>query len=95
MTETDELRRLLDKCGVEWEVGMGDPLVTHWTANGIRWFAVESDDRGLTTFMRTGTAPEQIVAVSLSSERPFDEFRYRNVCDLLEQALETMSKWGT
>ena len=94
MTKTDELRRLLDKCGVAWEGGTAGELITRWTSNGVDWFAIEYAE-GLAVCMPTGTTPEQIVAASLSSERPFDELRYHNVCDLLEQALETMSEWGT
>lgn len=76
MTATDELRKLLDERGVDYEVkDLPDINFFHdtrWNANGVRWRFMEFV--GATTFLMMcnewkDCTPEQAIAATLGSER--------------------------
>lgn len=72
MSATDELRRLLDERGVEWESKDVDGISgfhdTRWNAYGVRWCYVEFVDNNYTKLKpirEFHCTPEQAVAATL------------------------------
>lgn len=68
MTETNELRQLLDERGVEWWEGE-DERKTHWRSNGLTWeyFNTENGDAwlGFLGACESDISPEQAVEATL------------------------------
>ncbi len=58
MSATDELRRMLDERGVEWE---GTPGVTYW----LDYAAIETEQPNKLLWLSYYTAPEQAIAATL------------------------------
>ena len=70
MTATDELRRLLDERGVEWNatVGAAGTNWTHWdTFNGHRVHAMDNEDGTVKIFGGWDVTPEQAIAATLGA----------------------------
>lgn len=68
MTATDELRKLLDERGVEWEQSQqGGWYTTEWTGRYGKCNAMEW--KPALTVMMPSLTPEQAVAATLGSER--------------------------
>lgn len=66
MTETDELRRLLDERGVEWKQSAWSDKETFFKANGIGFIAVEGITK-LVVRITDYLTPEQAIEVTLGS----------------------------
>jgi hypothetical protein len=66
MTATDELRRLLDERGVEWD-GESYESCTFW--NEEKNLAVASEDIDGKLWVSQSITPEQAIAATLGSER--------------------------
>ncbi len=71
MTDTDELRRMLDERGVVWwpsDEPWNEGVITHWHAGPFKWTAIEGED-GL--WLNAGVAgyssllPEQAIEATL------------------------------
>lgn len=70
MTATDELRRLLDECGVEWSEPntMFRDSQTIWDAGAVTWIAIECRSPRLRVESSTNhLTPEQAIAATLGS----------------------------
>ena len=59
---TDELRRLLDERGVEWDYGIGGAYTTEFSANGVM---LNFRDWGDGVICSTILTPEQAIAATL------------------------------
>lgn len=85
MTPTDELRRLLDECGVEWRYK--DECTTYWygTLDGVEWgewTATEMGGHLHLTFSANGdvVTTEQAIAATLGSVSEKDTDRDSDGC---------------
>lgn len=76
MSATDELRRMLDERGVEYETRDGDTVKnTYWSCNGLRWgYTEDVDYSGMIDPMlfpmvggQLTFAPEQAIAATLGA----------------------------
>lgn len=108
MTPTERLRELLDERGIEhYDHENGEPLrvlekaeepATSWRVDGVSYCAVP-DGKGTFDVWVDHCTPEQAVFGVAMPESDaggaFDSERYSKVCRLLEDALTTMSEWGT
>ncbi len=63
-TATDELRRLLDERGVEWDYGIGGAYTTEFSANGVM---LNFRDWGDGVICSTILTPEQAIAATLGT----------------------------
>lgn len=73
MSATDELRRLLDECGVEWAVpdeSWNQDSITYWKVGSIKWVAFESENGTLWLNCNSVTdlTPEQAIAATVPDE---------------------------
>jgi len=66
MIVIDELRRLLDEKGVEWDYGITGATSTKFSANGIDVTFVQSRDGLVCSTILT---PEQVIEVTLGDDR--------------------------
>lgn len=67
MTATEELRRLLDERGVEWDYGITGSTTTEFSVNGVDiTFTPMRDGLECSTIL----TPEQAVAATLGAQRP-------------------------
>jgi len=64
MTATDELRRLLDERGVEWERGLPTETIVREPIDALY---VERPDGRMHVYFRSYLAPEQAVAATLGA----------------------------
>ena len=64
MTATDELRRLLDERGVEWDYGIRGATTTRFSANGVDLTFTPMRDGLVCSTILT---PEQAIAATLGS----------------------------
>ncbi len=76
MTATDELRRLLDERGVEWDDRGYPKTVTVWESDGIEWFGLWRD--GAIELEATMT-PEQAVESTLGSDLKAENAKLREL----------------
>ena len=76
MTATDELRKMLDERGVEYNTRDGNTVKnTYWSCNGLRWgYTEDVDYSGMTDpmlFLTVGSqltfTPEQAIATTLGA----------------------------
>ncbi len=65
MTATDELRRLLDERGVEYEVG--EQGWVFFEGNGLGWVFVGSDTHGQLLHKKLFITPEQAIAATMGT----------------------------
>ena len=63
MTETNELRCMLDEAGVEWHDDGYETTCTVWTANGITWHGLWRD--GSIELLAHHLTPEQAIAATV------------------------------
>ena len=64
MSSTDDLRRLLDERGVEWDYGIGGAYTTEFSANGVMLNFRDWRDGVICSTILT---PEQAIAATLDS----------------------------
>jgi hypothetical protein len=86
---------MLDERGVIWD-GHCEPRHTWYDSPTMgRIIVFETQTGGLMVKPELMT-PEQVIAATLpDAGGAFDVQRYSKVCRLLEQAMTTMSEWGT
>ena len=64
MTETDELKRMLDERGVKWWVSRyGEQIV--FQVDGVKWFADDGCCDGMLELSTIAITPEQAIAATL------------------------------
>ena len=97
MTATDELRRMLDERGVEYNTRDGNTVKnTYWSCNGLRWgYTEDVDYSGMTDpmlFLTVGSqltfTPEQAIATTLGAGT------CKNVSDPPDGFLCSECGWG-
>ena len=79
MTATEELRRLLDERGVEWQGGL--PTETMVEADGLDLLYVALPDGRVRAFIRNYLTPEQAIEATLAyieAEREVDRLQAEN-----------------
>lgn len=73
MTATDELRRLLDERGVEWEMPLGilSHIKTVWRIGSWEYTAIETSGGEFSVYAerRDWITPEQVIAATLGTSR--------------------------
>lgn len=79
MSASDELRRLLDERGVEWDDDGYQTTCTVWVANGATWHGLWRDD---CIELIAHLTPEQAIEATLGRGTCRDVGRYAFVCSV-------------
>ena len=80
MTETNELRCMLDEAGVEWHDDGYETTCTVWTANGITWHGLWRD--GSIELLAHHLTPEQAITATVG----------RGTCRMVYNDLSNLSR---
>ena len=84
---TDELRRLLDERGVEWDYGIGGAYTTEFSANGVM---LNFRDWGDGVICSTILTPEQAIAATLG---PREQPSYDELIEALRRDWDIEASW--
>lgn len=85
---TDELRRLLDERGVEWDTfSVGNTEYIHWTNNDGHWCAASIGGPLSLHVNILSATPEQAVEATLGSDLQAENAKLRELCGELYHEL--------